>query len=348
MRTIRGIPILLAAYLLFTFVPAVFAVSDAAADATATSISQKVSVYLKPDITIKVGEHTKSFYDANGEPVFPVIYQGSTYLPVRAISGLMGENIEWDAQSKTVFIGKTLGNPAKRAIIESSSVRDGNVLVENRPFVAIVEAYIKPDIVIMYDFMVQRFSDVNGEDVFPLNYQGSVYLPIRSISRLMGESIDWDAGLKLITISDSKAEQDEPPEQPNENKQAQRLQNAFDETFEIYLEATTKVANLQEAETLEQLMALADYVSDDCRRASAMTQAIKKMNHLEFNEEELAAYRKLIDFADASECYILILENITYLAATQQDYSIVIETFLNFAVDTQKKFGLAKEAIEAL
>jgi hypothetical protein len=42
-----------------------------------------------------------------------IIYNGCTYLPVRASSALMKEPIEWDKASKTVFIGKTISNPNK-------------------------------------------------------------------------------------------------------------------------------------------------------------------------------------------------------------------------------------------
>lgn len=35
----------------------------------------------------------------------PFIYNGSTYLPVRAISEALGENVYWDQNSKSVYIG---------------------------------------------------------------------------------------------------------------------------------------------------------------------------------------------------------------------------------------------------
>src|SRR5674476_770027 len=56
----------------------------------------QVQVYLKPDVNIIVDGQEKIFCDVNNVVVYPIIYNGSTYLPVRAISGLMGENIEWD------------------------------------------------------------------------------------------------------------------------------------------------------------------------------------------------------------------------------------------------------------
>ena len=37
----------------------------------------------------------------------PFIYQGTTYLPVRAVGEAVGKNVTWDAASKTVILGET-------------------------------------------------------------------------------------------------------------------------------------------------------------------------------------------------------------------------------------------------
>ena len=43
--------------------------------------------------------------DANGNPVDPVIYNGTTYLPVRAIAAAVGKAVDWDGRTKTVYLG---------------------------------------------------------------------------------------------------------------------------------------------------------------------------------------------------------------------------------------------------
>lgn len=47
--------------------------------------------------------------DANGNTVEPFIYNGTTYLPVRAVGSAIGKKVEWDANSKTVYLGETAG-----------------------------------------------------------------------------------------------------------------------------------------------------------------------------------------------------------------------------------------------
>lgn len=37
----------------------------------------------------------------------PFIYEGTTYLPVRAVGEAVGKNVTWDADSKTVILGET-------------------------------------------------------------------------------------------------------------------------------------------------------------------------------------------------------------------------------------------------
>lgn len=44
--------------------------------------------------------------DAYGNAVEPLVYNGTTYLPVRAISTAFGKNIQWDGKTSSVYIGK--------------------------------------------------------------------------------------------------------------------------------------------------------------------------------------------------------------------------------------------------
>ncbi len=44
--------------------------------------------------------------DANGNIVEPFIYNGTTYLPVRAVSNAFGKEVLWDGETQSVYIGK--------------------------------------------------------------------------------------------------------------------------------------------------------------------------------------------------------------------------------------------------
>ncbi len=47
--------------------------------------------------------------DANGSVVEPFVYNGTTYLPVRAIGETLGKEVDWDGNTKTVYVGKIPG-----------------------------------------------------------------------------------------------------------------------------------------------------------------------------------------------------------------------------------------------
>ena len=48
--------------------------------------------------------------DANGNNVEPLIYNGTTYLPVRAVADAFNEPVYWDGSNYTVYLGDSGGN----------------------------------------------------------------------------------------------------------------------------------------------------------------------------------------------------------------------------------------------
>lgn len=47
--------------------------------------------------------------DANGNPVETFIYNGTTYVPLRAVSQYLGKAVKWDGNNRSVYIGETPG-----------------------------------------------------------------------------------------------------------------------------------------------------------------------------------------------------------------------------------------------
>ena len=50
--------------------------------------------------------------DVNGNNVEPFIYQGTTYLPVRAVGNAIGRDVSWDGLEKVVYLGAKPGDVA--------------------------------------------------------------------------------------------------------------------------------------------------------------------------------------------------------------------------------------------
>ena len=73
---------------------------------TVAAVSTTIQATLDPGITIRYNNQVQNMTDANGNPVFPVMYQGTTYLPVRAVSNMLGVDVDWDGDTRTVLLGQ--------------------------------------------------------------------------------------------------------------------------------------------------------------------------------------------------------------------------------------------------
>ncbi len=58
--------------------------------------NEEISIVVNRAISIKYNDKYLKFYDALSRDVYPISYNGSTYLPVRAISGLFNTSILWN------------------------------------------------------------------------------------------------------------------------------------------------------------------------------------------------------------------------------------------------------------
>lgn len=331
--------------------------SFASVTGNSAPVQKKVMFYLKPDVTIEMNGVRHVFRDARGQIVYPIIYNGSTYLPVRAVSALMKEPIEWDSGSKTVYIGKTLSHPIKS---EAQIDTNAAVPVKNNEYTywgtepGLVTGYSKPDILVMYDFVIVSCKDVNGNTIYPINYNGSVYLPVRTLSNLIGEPITWDGAAKKISIGDGDEEElEESTEQEKPIKEEPVVEvdetiAMFKDLYEreetLYYEATAKITNIKKA-TKEEKQLIASSASENYLKAESLTLEIKRIDKTSFTEKEQEMYDKLAAFAESNEYYILVLENIAYLAASDSDYSMLADTFLYFAMEAQTNMAAARASI---
>lgn len=98
-------------------VAALCAVS-AALGASASSVIQKIEAELRPDFTVVIDGEERTFRDVNGTEVYPVLYEGTTYLPVRAIGEIMGKTVYWYEDDKRIELKD-----------DSTTVTDADVII---------------------------------------------------------------------------------------------------------------------------------------------------------------------------------------------------------------------------
>ena len=66
--------------------------------------AKDVSVQVRKDFTIVIDGKEQTFKTSSGKEIYPLLYDGSTYLPLRAIGQIMDKTVEWDKTTKTVIL----------------------------------------------------------------------------------------------------------------------------------------------------------------------------------------------------------------------------------------------------
>ena len=75
--------------------------------AAASSQAQNVTATFRPDITLKVNGTAYTVRDTNGNQVSPLIYDGTTYLPLATLGRMLDVQVSWDESTQTVIITDT-------------------------------------------------------------------------------------------------------------------------------------------------------------------------------------------------------------------------------------------------
>lgn len=74
--------------------------------ANAADTLKAITASLNYGITIKYNGNVQEMKDAGGNRVYPISYEGTTYLPVRAVAELLGIEVNWDGPTNTVWLGE--------------------------------------------------------------------------------------------------------------------------------------------------------------------------------------------------------------------------------------------------
>lgn len=146
-----------------------------------------VTAQLRPDFTLIIDGSQRTLYTAGGEQVYPVLYNGTTYLPLRAIGELMNRQVNWDQDTKTISLYGT-----------RSGITTGTK--GNQTSTRYINATLRGDFTLVIDGAVQTFKDASGNTIRPLLYDGTTYLPLRAIGQMMGKSVDWNGNTNTVTL----------------------------------------------------------------------------------------------------------------------------------------------------
>ena len=147
-----------------------------------------VTATLRPDVTVRIDGVTCDFYNAQGKEVHPILYNGTTYIPLRAVGELMGKNVNWDGTTGTASLGGTRTTGNVTGTPDTAAKRTD------------VTFTLRPEYHIVIDGTERTFVNANGTKVDPAIYNGSIYLPLRAIGEIMGKSVSWDGATQTVRL----------------------------------------------------------------------------------------------------------------------------------------------------
>lgn len=180
--------------------PATAGTPDAAAKV------KNISVDIRTDFTIVADGTTQVFKDAAGKRVYPMLYNGSTYLPLRAVGGLMGKTVDWDGATQTVTL--TTPNGGGDLVTDADSFSGGTgkpggtglITLEEAKAVALKHAKLTADQV---TFVKQKLEREDGRQVYDIEFYTSDYKEY---------DYEIDAATGLILEVDYDADSFTPPD----------------------------------------------------------------------------------------------------------------------------------------
>ncbi len=143
---------------------------------------------LRSDFTIEIDGNKCLFTRADGSVALPILYNDTTYLPLRAVGEIMGKNVNWDESNKTITLSGSRAELADKT--KSGTAKSKDVVVQERA-----------DFTIVIDGAQKEFKTASGNKINPIVYNGSTYLPLRAIGQIMGKDVAWDSTAKKVSLA---------------------------------------------------------------------------------------------------------------------------------------------------
>lgn len=92
--------------------------------AAGADVAREITATLRPDLNIEVNGERQALVDASGNAIYPILYNGSTYVPFRAVGDLLGAEVGWDQTTQTASYttANDPGQPGKPAQTEDKRI----------------------------------------------------------------------------------------------------------------------------------------------------------------------------------------------------------------------------------
>lgn len=150
------------------------------------------TIDVEQGINLKVNGRLYKPTDAAGKEVDVFIYKGTTYVPVRALTKVLGATIEWDSINRHVLISVTGKEKLTHDGIAQTEKTQSNATIS-------VDTSIK----IFVNGEAWTPTDANGKEVSPMLSGGTTYVPLRAIAEMLNIKVGWEQSTKTVLLGDS-------------------------------------------------------------------------------------------------------------------------------------------------
>lgn len=148
----------------------------------------RANAQLRSDFVIEIDGEKYLFTRADGSVALPILYNDTTYLPLRTIGEIMGKNVNWDESTKTITLSGKREETDQKIHIVATESKD-------------IKVQEKSDFVIEIDGITKEFKTTSRSKMNPIVYNGSTYLPLRAIGEIMDKDIAWDGDTQTVSLT---------------------------------------------------------------------------------------------------------------------------------------------------
>jgi hypothetical protein len=120
-----------------------------------------------------------------------VCIDGRIYVPLRAVGELLGTYVSWDDKEHTAYIDSRSVDFAETVAIPKEPTK--NILTPSK-----IIAYRNLQVCVNHTFFLEEH--VEDGDGYPLIISNRIYIPLRSLSRILNVPIQWDQQTKSVFI----------------------------------------------------------------------------------------------------------------------------------------------------
>lgn len=153
----------------------------------------KTATFVKDETTVKVSVNSKSFTVNDSDVALDVpaqIVNGSMMLPLRAIGEATGLDVDWDGESKTVFLGSSA--PTTEATTETTTETTTEKATETTTIASngkLTDAE--------YEKIANEYIEFNKASAYAVAYSGMILPLIANTQESDLNNINFDLGIEL-------------------------------------------------------------------------------------------------------------------------------------------------------